>query len=55
MTDPINLFEGDMRLGTLAEAIMELITERGEGLPLPGIIGTLELVKVSLIEHCRDE
>lgn len=39
------LFPGDERLATLLDAILEIIWERGQGLPFPAVLGVLELVK----------
>lgn len=46
-----DLYYGDMRCETLLQAIRDLIYERGERLPVPAIIGILELLKLQL----RDE
>lgn len=44
------LFEGDMRLGNLCDAILDMLYERGDGIPFPAILGCLEIVKAKLIE-----
>jgi len=50
----IKLFEGDKRLETLYEAIEAVVYERGKGLPIPAILGTLELVKQGIFEGLND-
>lgn len=39
------LFPGDERLATLLDAILDIIWERGQGLPFAAVLGVLELVK----------
>jgi hypothetical protein len=45
------IFEGDQRLETLLQALKEEIYERGEGIPVPAIVGVLELLKLEIIEE----
>jgi|GEM_PF-4173161 len=47
----VKLAEGDPRCGTLAEAILELIYERTEGMPFPSILGVLRIVEHKLFEE----
>lgn len=51
MTNVEHLFDGDMRCETLLQAVKALIYERGVGIPVPTIIGILEILKLDL----RDE
>jgi len=46
----VPLFEGDMRAEALERAILDVVYERGEGLPFPMILGVLRLVERRLIE-----
>ena len=49
--DKVNkLFEGDPRCEQLLNALEELIYERGGGVPIPLIIGVLELLKLKILE-----
>lgn len=43
------LFAGDARNVALIDALFETIKERGDGLPIPAIIGCLELVKMQVL------
>lgn len=45
----VNLFAGDTRCVALIDQLFEAIKERGPGLPIPSIIGCLELVKMQLL------
>jgi hypothetical protein len=47
----VALFKGDPRCQTLCDALLDLIYERGRGLPLPLILGVLRLVEHSLIDE----
>lgn len=49
MTNTVPLFYGDQRLETLYQALKTIIYERGEGLPVPAIVGCIELVKLDVI------
>ncbi len=49
------LFEGEKRCETLLDAILEVIYERGEGLPIPQIIGVIELCKHSIIKKVEED
>ena len=48
------LFEGDPRLQSLTDAIKELIYERGVGLPVPAIIGVIEMVKLEILDEAKE-
>mgnify|MGYP001809780850 CR=1 FL=1 len=45
----ISLHYGDKRCATLFEALHDVLHERGEGIPVPAIVGVLELLKVQVI------
>lgn len=49
------LHEGDVRCLTLLDAILETMHERGKGMSLPAVLGTLELVKMALIADAVEE
>ena len=52
-TAPIKLFpDSDPRYGNLAVALMELIADRGRGLPMVSVLGVIRLCEHMLI---RDE
>ncbi len=51
MSDRLNVYNivpGDLRLSTFAGAILDLVYDRGEGLPLPSVIGVLRIISASL-------
>lgn len=41
----IKLHIGDQRLESLIQAVVDTLHERGGGLPIPSILGVLDLVK----------
>lgn len=41
---------GDLRAATLLESLQEVMHERGKGMPIPTIIGVLELLKFDLMK-----
>jgi hypothetical protein len=45
------LFDGDKRCGVLTESIIDVIYERGNGLPIPSILGCIELAKMQIINE----
>lgn len=52
----IPLFEGDQRCQRLLETVLEVIYERGKGLPLPAVLGVVRLVEYQLIvDHDDDQ
>lgn len=51
MVDVIKLHEGDERCETLLQALKDLIYERAIGMPMPLIIGTIELMKHEIIKE----
>lgn len=48
------LFEGDQRCEVLLEAVLTTVYERGKGLPIPSVIGILELAKLSIIKDAEN-
>lgn len=56
MTEPVPLFGGeDPRYGELLAAVLEIVRERGKGLLLVGILGTLRLAEDQLIRDQREK
>lgn len=53
MSNIVKLFEGDMRCENLLLALEKLTYEQGDGMPLPLIIGTIDLLKDKIIEDNR--
>lgn len=53
MTQIKPIFEGDMRYETLLQALCDTVYERGKGLPVPGIIGVLEILKIKIMEEAE--
>jgi len=52
MTDKvIKLFAGDTRCVALIDQLWETIKRGGDGLPIPSIIGCLELVKIQVLNE----
>jgi len=49
------LHEGDQRLETLLQTLKNEIYERGEGIPVPAIIGVIELLKLEIVKESNDE
>lgn len=45
---------GDKRCQTLYQCLVDIIVERGAGLPLPAILGTLTLVERMLIDSAAE-
>ena len=50
----INLYAGDERLETLLQALRVEIYDRCEGVPIPSIIGVLEILKKEIIEESEN-
>ncbi|UMO76008.1 hypothetical protein [Planktothrix phage Pra-JY27] len=49
---PAPIFGGaDMRCETLLQALKSLIYERGAGLPIPSIIGTLRILEHEILKE----
>lgn len=44
------LFEGDPRCASLLEAVLDTVYERGDKLPLPSVLGVLEMAKLLILE-----
>lgn len=53
MTAPLQLFPSDQRLQTLLDALAEVLYERGQGLPLPSILGIIRLLEHEVIENAK--
>ncbi len=51
MGDVVNMFVGDERFSSLTVAILDTVYERGTGLPLPAVIGCLEIVKAQILKN----
>ena len=51
----IKLHEGDQHSQTLTDAVLEVLYERGEGVPIPSILGVLELVKLHIVNETLEE
>lgn len=49
------LFESDQRCVTLFQSILDLIYERGVGLPFPAVLGVMRLVEEQLIKDHTDD
>lgn len=47
------LFEGDQRCESLLDAVLATLYERGKGLPIPSVLGVLELAKQQIIEDAK--
>lgn len=45
------LFEGDKRCAALLTALEETLYERGKGIPLPSVLGVIDLLKISMLEN----
>lgn len=46
---------GDLRAATLLEELEKVVYSRGNGIPIPTIIGVLELLKFNLIVDSIDD
>lgn len=51
MSNIIKLSEGDLRCESLLEALKAVVYERGVDMPIPSIIGILELLKFEIIKE----
>lgn len=50
----IKLFEGDQRYESLLQSLETTLYERGEGLPIPVILGVLEILKAKIMDVHND-
>ncbi len=50
----IHLFEGDKRLETLLDALLEVVYERGNGLPTPSVLGVVKLLEHEIITNAME-
>lgn len=55
MSNVEKLYEGDQRLQSLTDAIVDVLHERGEGLPIPSIIGSLEIAKQYIMTEALED
>lgn len=53
MPSVTKLFTGDPRCEQLFNAMQAVMFERGEGLPIPSILGVLELLKDTVKENTK--
>jgi hypothetical protein len=58
MSTVVSLFDGDPRAHTLFEALKDVVYERGKGMPVPTVLGVLEILKSDIThsefcEACR--
>ena len=51
----IPLHSGDKRCSALFEALHDVLHERCEGMPMPAIVGVLELLKIEVINDVFGE
>lgn len=51
----VKFAEGDPRLATLVEAIMDLVKKRGDGLPLPSVLGCMDLAKEFILSEALEK
>jgi hypothetical protein len=49
----IPLYGGDKRAETLESALLEVIHERGDGLPIPLVLGVLRLIEHRLVSEAE--
>lgn len=54
MSNIQRLFEGDPRCEIIVEHVIDLLYERARGMPIPSIIGVLELVKLQIIKEAEE-
>ena len=48
---PESLYEGDQRMETLLQALKKEIYERCAGIPIPSIVGVLEILKLEILDE----
>lgn len=49
------LFIGDPRCEVLLDALREVMYERGKGLPIPSVLGVLEILKDEVKDNAKGE
>ncbi len=47
----VKLFEGDQRCEAIVKHIMDLLYKEAAGMPMPTILGMLELAKIQIMEE----
>lgn len=55
MSNIVKLYEGNQKLETAADALLEVIYERLDGEPIPTVLGVLELVKADVLQNAMEE
>jgi len=55
MNKVAQLHECDQRFETLVDAIKDLLYDRGEGLPVSGIVGVLEIAKLDILKEAMED
>ena len=55
MTKIEKLFNGDKRCENILEHIMDLLHKEADGMPIPAILGILELTKVEILKELDDD
>lgn len=54
LTNIVQLFEGDPRMGELAAEIMDVLhKQRPYKIPLPSALGVLDIVKATLLKEAQ--
>jgi hypothetical protein len=46
---------GDARAVTLLDALYDVLQERGNGIPIPTVIGVIELLKTMVLSEALDD
>lgn len=49
----IPLFEGDQRCEALYDSLVKELYSRGKDIPVPSILGLLEMLKIQVVEDAR--
>ena len=55
MTNTEQLFEGDKRCEVIIEHIIDLLYEEARGMPIPTILGILDLTHRRIIQEAEEE
>jgi len=50
-TNVVKFMDGDLRIENLMQALEDVIYERGKGLQFATIIGTIDLLKLQLLDN----
>lgn len=54
MADIIKFAQGDPRIDNLMKALEDVVYERGQGLQFATIIGTIDLLKLQLLDNQKE-